>query len=41
MGSPGHRENILRDVFTHVGVGVHVDEDTGTMWVTHNFLTVR
>lgn len=37
MDSPGHRDNILRDGFTHVGVGVHVDE-RDVVWFTVNFM---
>jgi uncharacterized protein YkwD len=36
MGSSGHRANILKGDFTHVGVGIHVDGDTA--WYTINFL---
>ncbi len=32
MDSPGHRENVLRDRFGEVGVGVVVEDDT--IWVT-------
>lgn len=35
MGSQGHRENILRPSFTHLGVGVHSD---GDLWWTQVFL---
>ena len=35
MNSPGHRENILRESFTHLGVGVH---DNGSIWWTQAFL---
>ena len=27
MDSPGHRENILRDSFTHTGMGVAINSD--------------
>ena len=36
MGSQGHRDNILRASFTHVGVGVHAP---GDIWWTQLFLT--
>jgi uncharacterized protein YkwD len=39
MGSPGHRENILRPEYTHVGVGVSVKG--GEVRVTQNFSFVR
>lgn len=38
MASPGHRENILRAGFTHVGVGVAHDPDRG-YHATQNFAT--
>ena len=36
MGSQGHRENILRAIFTHMGVGVH---STNDIWWTQLFVT--
>lgn len=36
MDSPGHRANILRDTFTSVGIGYHVDEQGG-VWATQVF----
>ncbi len=36
MGSQGHRDNILRAIFTHVGVGVH---STNDIWWTQLFVT--
>jgi uncharacterized protein YkwD len=36
MDSSGHREHILDQGFTRVGVGVVIVPD-GTMWVTQNF----
>ncbi|MEP7762466.1 CAP domain-containing protein [Sanguibacter sp. 25GB23B1] len=38
MNSPGHRQNILRAGFTHVGIGYHVDA-AGTAWATQVFAT--
>jgi uncharacterized protein YkwD len=38
MGSEGHRENILRPTFTHLGVGVHSD---GDLWWTQVFLDLQ
>lgn len=35
MDSPGHRENILRDVYETEGIGVH--EADGSIWLTQNF----
>jgi uncharacterized protein YkwD len=35
MGSQGHRENILRSYFTHLGVGVHAPN---SVWWTQVFL---
>lgn len=35
MNSPGHRDNILREGFTHLGIGVH---DNGSIWWTQVFL---
>lgn len=32
MGSPGHRANILGQDYTHVGVGVVLDEDGAPVW---------
>jgi uncharacterized YkwD family protein len=32
MASPGHKENILREEFTHVGVGYSRSETYGTLW---------
>jgi uncharacterized protein YkwD len=37
MQSPGHRENILRDMYTHTGVGMVLEG--GTAYVTQVFLT--
>lgn len=37
MESEGHRENILREHFTHTGVGVAMDD--GTLYATQIFLT--
>lgn len=39
MGSPGHRENILRPEYTHLGVGVAVRG--GEVRATQNFAFVR
>lgn len=36
MNSPGHRDNILRGSFTHVGIGYVVDA-AGTAWATQVF----
>jgi len=36
MGSQGHRENILRSYFTHLGIGVH---STSDIWWTQLFLS--
>ncbi|MBI9113554.1 CAP domain-containing protein [Sanguibacter sp. YZGR15] len=36
MNSPGHRANILRSTFTHVGIGYHVAPD-GSAWATQVF----
>ncbi len=36
MGSQGHRENILRSYFTHMGVGVH---STNDIWWTQLFVS--
>lgn len=33
MNSPGHKENILRDFFGKMGVGVHKTEDGSLTWV--------
>ena len=33
MNSPGHKENILRDSFGKMGVGVHKTEDGSLTWV--------
>lgn len=38
MDSDGHRANILNSTYTHVGVGVYVDED-GRHWGTQVFAT--
>lgn len=35
-GSSGHLQNMLSDAFTHVGVGVWVDE-SGRLWTAHVF----
>lgn len=32
MESPGHRENLLSPVWTHVGIGVHSGPDRGPWW---------
>lgn len=32
MNSPGHRENIMRDAFGRIGVGIHVAEDGTIYW---------
>jgi uncharacterized protein YkwD len=40
MDSPPHRANILNPRWTHVGVGVALDE-VGFLWMTHNFVEVR
>lgn len=34
--SPGHYNNMVNESFTHIGVGVWV-EDSGRMWTTHVF----
>lgn len=39
MDSPGHRENILRPQFTHLGVGVSMVK--GEITATQNFASVR
>ena len=39
MKSPGHRENILRKTFTHLGVGVSIVK--GKVTATQNFGSVR
>ena len=39
MNSPGHRENILRDTFTHLGVGVSIVK--GKVTATQNFGSIR
>lgn len=36
MNSDGHRANILRDGYTHIGIGVH---SNGSIWWTQVFLT--
>ena len=38
MESPGHRENLLRDDYTHLGVGVAHDPEHG-YYLTQNFAT--
>ena len=38
MKSPGHRKNILSDVYTHVGIGI-VRASTGVYYVTQVFAT--
>lgn len=38
MNSPGHRDNILRENFTHVGIGVHQSASKGAYW-TQLFVT--
>jgi hypothetical protein len=37
VNSAAHRANLLNPAFTHVGIGVTID-DTGTMWVTQRFM---
>ena len=39
MNSPGHRANVLRASFTHLGVGAAVTS-TGRWYVTQDFLTL-
>jgi uncharacterized protein YkwD len=39
MNSPGHRENILRESYTHLGVGGAVKEDT--VKLTQNFASTQ
>ena len=39
MASPGHRENILRPEFTHIGVGVSIKG--GELRTTQNFALIR
>lgn len=39
MNSPGHRENILRETFTHLGVGVSIVK--GKVTATQNFGSIR
>ncbi len=39
MGSPGHRANILRASFTHLGVGV-ARSGTGRLYATQDFLAL-
>jgi uncharacterized protein YkwD len=39
MASSGHRENILRSSFTHLGVGI-ARTSTGRVYGTQNFLTL-
>jgi uncharacterized protein YkwD len=39
MHSPGHRENILRPQFTHLGVGVSIVK--GEVTITQNFASAR
>jgi uncharacterized protein YkwD len=43
MNSTGHRENILRERFDHVGTGVYIDDrsDGGQVFATQNFCGVR
>ena len=38
MNSPGHKANILRATFTHIGVGV-AKSDSGRWYATQDFLT--
>lgn len=38
MDSDGHRANILRTSFTHIGIGVHAPQG-GSVWWTQVFLT--
>ncbi len=39
MASPGHRANILRSSYTHLGVGA-ATSSTGVVYVTQDFLTL-
>jgi len=39
MNSPGHRENILRASFTHLGVGMSIVK--GETTITQNFASAR
>jgi uncharacterized protein YkwD len=36
LASPGHRVNILDDLATEIGIGIHVERD-GSVWITQNF----
>jgi uncharacterized protein YkwD len=36
LDSPGHRVNILDEMVTEIGIGIHVDRD-GSVWITQNF----
>ena len=36
VNSPGHYDNLMSENFTHVGVGVWI-EDSGKLWTTHVF----
>jgi uncharacterized protein YkwD len=36
LASPGHRVNILDELATEIGIGVHVEPD-GSVWITQNF----
>jgi len=40
MNSTGHRENILKPAFTHLGVGTATSSG-GRVYGTHNFLSYR
>jgi len=33
MNSPGHRQNILRESFTHIGISITVDSDGHPYWM--------
>jgi uncharacterized protein YkwD len=38
MRSPSHKANILRPLFTSVGIGLYRDPASGAFWVTETFL---
>lgn len=40
MKSPGHRANILDPEFTHVGIGIAID-DRGNYWITEMFMRMN
>ncbi len=40
MKSPGHRANILDPKFTHVGIGIAID-DRGNYWITEMFMRMK